>query len=205
VPEGRRARREDRFEGRIAGFGTASGTRIVVGMWERSPLGRFADVMVEDAAGHRTLLAPDDRVAAYVSSTYTFDEVRVVPVSWRKVDGGIGVTAGDLRLRLTVGGISALGVLLRLVPRAFATRPGWLRLVDPVARVLVPGARTAGSAGGGRREHYGVTLARHLVAVEATDGSRDLGGLRRLTPPVRFGFGSAPAAPSLVDVVTTIR
>jgi hypothetical protein len=26
-----------------------------------------------------------------------------------------------------------------------------------------------------------------------------------LDPPVTFGFGSAPPAPSLVDVVTTIR
>jgi len=198
-------RPEDRFEGRIAGFGTTSGTRIVVGMWEDSPLGRFADVMVEDRAGHRLLLAPSDAVADYVSSTYSFDEVRVVPVSWRKVDGGLAVEAGALHLRLTVGRVSWLGVLLRLVPARIATRPGWLRLVDPVARVLVRGARTAGSAGGGRREHYGVTLARHLTAVAASDGGRDLGGIARLWPPVRFGFGSAPPAPSLVDVVTTIR
>jgi len=198
-------RREDRFEGRIAGFGTASGTRVVVGMWERSPLGRFADVMVEDAAGHRLLLAPSDAVADYVSSTYSFDEVRVVPVAWRKVDGGLAVEAGALHLRLTVGPVSALGMLLRLVPGRLATHPAWLRAIDPVARVLVRGARTAGSAGGGRLEHYGVTLARHLRAVEASDDGRDLGPMARLWPPVRFGFGSAPPSPSLVDVVTTIR
>lgn len=195
----------DRFEGRIAGFGTASGTRIVVGMWERSRFGRFTDVMVEGPDGHRVLLAPTEEVARYVSSTYSFDEVRVVPVRTRRVDGGLAVTAGDLDVTMVVGGVSALGALLRLVPRGLATRPGWLRLVDPVARVLVRGARTSGSAGGGRRESYGVTLVRHLVAVEARDGGRDLGRLARLTPPVRFGFGSAPAAPSLVDVVTTIR
>jgi hypothetical protein len=196
---------DDRFRGRIAGFGTASGTRVVVGMWDESPLGRFADVMLEDPAGHRLLLAPSPEVADYVSSTYTFDEVQVVPVSRRRVDGGIAVTAGDLELTLAVGRISWLGVLLRLVPRSLATRPAWLTLIDPVARVLVRGARTAGTAGGDRREYYGVTLARDLDSVTATRGGVDLGGIAPLSPPVRFGFGSAPARPSLVDVVSTIR
>jgi hypothetical protein len=194
-----------RFEGRIAGIGTASGTRVVIGMWERSPLGRFTDVMIEDEAGHRLLLAPSDEVADYVSSTYTFDQVRVVPVETRRVDGGIAVTAGELSVRLTVGGISPLGVLMRLVPSRLATEPLWLRLIDPVARVLVRGARTAGSAGGGKREYYGVTLVRDVSAAVTTQAGVDLGPLAPLSPPVRFGFGSAPARPSLVDVVTTIR
>jgi hypothetical protein len=202
-----RARRapDDRFHGRIAGFGTASGTRIVIGMWDESPLGRFADVMLEDSAGHRLLLAPSPEVAEYVSSTYTFDEVQVVEVTRRRVHGGIALTAGDLEVTLEVGPISWLGVLLRLVPRGLATKPAWLTVVDPVARVLVRGARTAGTAGGGRREYYGVTLVRDLAAVTAIRRGVDLGALAPLSPPVRFGFGSAPARPSLVDVVSTVR
>ena len=207
-----RATPDQRFHGRIAGFGTESGTRVVVGLWERSPLGRFVDVMVEGADGHRTLLAPSQAVADYVSSTYTFDEVRVQPVSWRGVDRTLRVSAGPddaggdvLDLSLEIGPVSALGWLLRLVPRAFATRPGWLTLIDPVARLIVRGARTAGTAGGGRREYYGVTLARRIVAVDARLDGRALGPLAPLDPPVRFGFGSAPADPSLVDVTTTIR
>lgn len=198
--------RVERFVGRIAGVGTASGTRLVVGMWRESPLGNFADVMVETGEGRRILLAPSPDVAEYIAATYTFDEVRVQDVSWRKIDGGIRVTAeGVLDLRLSIGAISGLGMLLRLVPRAFATRPGWLRLIDPVARILVPGSATAGTAGGGRREYYGVTLARHVTALTATFEGQDLGALARLWPPVRFGFGSAPSSPSLVDVTTTIR
>ncbi|ROQ39583.1 hypothetical protein EDF46_1215 [Frondihabitans sp. PhB188] len=197
----------DRFVGRIAGVGTESGTRLVVGLWNTSPLGSFADVMVETGSGHRVLLAPREDVAHYISATYEFDEVRVLPVEWRKVDGGILVEAGPgvLRLRLGIGGISPLGRLLRAVPRSVATRPAWLRLINPVAKFLLPGSATAGTAGGGRREYYGVTLARRVASVEAEFDAQELGALAPLDPPVRFGFGSAPRDPSLVDVTTTIR
>jgi hypothetical protein len=193
-----------RFHGRIAGFGTGSGVRFVVGMWPKSPLGSFADVMVESADGHRMLLAPNQAVADFVGSTYRFDEVRLVPVSYSMQGRVITVSAEPLEARFTVGGISWLGRLLRLVPKGLATRPGWLRLIDPIARVLVPGARTAGSAGHGRREYYGVTSARTITGLTAHWQGDDLGGLERLHPPVTFGFGSAPAAPHIVEVTTTI-
>ncbi|MFB2583295.1 hypothetical protein ACEXQD_18775 [Herbiconiux sp. P15] len=234
-----------RFSGRIAGFGTASGTRVVTGLWERSPFGRFADVMVEDARGHRTLLAPSEEVADFVSSTYTFDEVRLMPVSWRRVAGGLHVTAGSgsgragsesgadavagsaagagsaggagsaasagsggeggLEARILVGALPPLGRMLRVVPAPIATAPLWLEAIDPVARILVPGVRTAGSAGGGRREYYGVKTLRRIAWAGAIFDGVDLGAFAPLDPPVRFGFGSAPPEPHLVDLVTTIR
>lgn len=201
-----RTRPDDHFIGRIAGVGTTSGTRIVVGMWHSSPLGRFVDVMVETEAGRRILLAPSQEVADYVSATYTFDEVRVQAVRWRKIDGGLRVDAHhELTLSLGVGQISALGMLLRAVPSAIATRPEWLRVIDPVARILVPGSATAGTAGSGRREFYGVTLARHITSLEGAFEGDELGALAPLSPPVRFGFASSPTAPTLVDVTTTIR
>lgn len=199
----------ERFVGRIAGFGTTSGTRIVVGMWRVSRFGRFADVMIEQPNGHRLLLAPTSEVAAYIAETYTFDEVRVAPVHWvSSTHGGdrrLTIESGPLRLSMHIGTISPLGRLLRLVPPMFATSPVWLGLIDPVARLLVPGARTAGTAGGGRREFYGVTLARSIQSIEAFVDGADLGQLAPLWPPVTFGFGSAPARPQLMDVVTTIR
>ena len=196
---------EHRFSGRIAGFGTSSGTRIVVGIWAESPLGPFTDVMLEDASGHRTLLAPSDEIAEFVSSTYSFDEVRVVPITTRRVDGGLAVSAGDLSVRMRVGGLSTLGRLLRVVPSLVATHPAWLRVIDPVASRLVAGVHTAGSAGNGRQEFYGVTLIRALDDAVVTRGGESLGSMAPLHPPVTFGFGSAPPAPSIVDVVTTIR
>ncbi|NQX25912.1 hypothetical protein HQQ81_00920 [Microbacteriaceae bacterium VKM Ac-2854] len=197
-------RTTQRFTGHIAGFGTESGTRIVVGMWDEGPFGRFGDVMLEQADGHRILFAPSQQVADFVSETYTFDEVRRVPVIWRRIDGGVAVDAGELRLRIRVGGISPLGRLLRSVPKRLAVHPLWLRAIDPIARLVQPGVRTAGSAGNGRREYYGVTGAHRIEAVFARRAGEPLGALTRLHPPVRFGFGSAPADPHIVRVTTTI-
>ena len=70
-----------RFDGWIAGLGTAAGLRAVVGHWPVSPFGAFTDVMVERPDGHRMLLAPSEEVAAFVAGTYRFDEVCRIPVT----------------------------------------------------------------------------------------------------------------------------
>ncbi|ROQ15626.1 hypothetical protein EDF54_0490 [Rathayibacter sp. PhB93] len=199
-----RTSRRLRFSGRIAGFGTASGTRIVLGLWESTPFGAFADAMVERADGHRLLIAPTDEVADFIGSTYSFDEVRLAPVAWHRVDGGIEATAGPLSIALRLGGLTPLGRLLRVVPRPLAEHPAWLTAISPVASVLVRGVSTAGSAGHGRREYYGVRAIRSILGVTASLDGADLGALGPLSPPVRFGFSSAPATPAIVDVTTTI-
>lgn len=193
-----------RFRGYIAGAGTTSGTRIVVGHWPESPLGSFTDVMVQDADGRRLLLAPSHEVAAYVGQTYVFDEVLVVAVRLDLAPGQLTVHAGPLRAALKIGGRPPLGQLLRSVPPRIGTSPRWLSAIDPLAR-LMAGARTAGSAGGGRKEYYGVTDLRRVTALHATWDGEDLGPLTRIEPPVTFGFGSVPASPSIATVVTTIR
>ncbi|MBG6178968.1 hypothetical protein [Arthrobacter sp. CAN_A1] len=195
----------DRFVGNIAGLGTGSGTRLVVGRWAESPWGPFTDVMVEDNDGKRTLLAPTRMVADYVSATYQFDQVLVVDVASTLDEDTLTVAAGPLKVSAELGGVTGLGRLLRLVPARLATSPRWLRLINPLAGLFMPGVRTAGSAGNGRTEYYGVTTARSILAATASWDGADLGGLARLTPPVRFGFSSAPAAPMLVTVVTSIR
>lgn len=67
-----------RFDGWIAGVGTSSGTRLVVGHWPRSPFGAFSDVMIEHPDGERVLLAPSRRIADFVAATYRFDRIEVV-------------------------------------------------------------------------------------------------------------------------------
>jgi hypothetical protein len=193
-----------RFDGHIAGVGTTSGVRLVVGHWHSTPLGAFSDVMVETAAGHRLLLAPDDEVAAFVEGTYTFDEVRVEDVRVRAVGDRWEVATPSLTLELEVGGRTPLGWLLRAVPRALATAPRWAAVTDPVARLVLRGVRTRGTARAGRREYYGATDAWAVrSAVGALEG-RDLGALADVDPPCRFGFSSTPRRPSLTRVVTTV-
>ncbi|MCQ1993837.1 hypothetical protein [Arthrobacter sp. zg-Y1171] len=194
----------DRFRGYIAGLGTASGTRLVIGHWLESPLGAFTDVMAEDDAGVRTLLAPSDAAARYIGETYSFDRTVVAPVDAVLSREALRVAAGPLRLEAVLGPVTFLGRVLEHVPGPLAVAPWWLRLINPVAKLLAPGVQTAGSAGGDRREFYGVRSIRSLVSATAAWDGADLGGLRPVQPPVNFGFSSVPAAPRIVAVTTTI-
>ncbi|MFD5027771.1 hypothetical protein [Streptomyces sp. NPDC058373] len=196
--------RRQRFEGWIAGVGTGSGTRLVLGHWERSPFGAFSDVMVENADGRRILLAPSPEVAAYVAATYRFEEVVVVPVQVTVAGRRWQAAAGPLRLEFTTGPRTPLGVLLRAVPVRLARWPAWAALLDGPARLL-PGVRTRGSAGGGRREWYGAHDLRRITSARATWQDRELGPLAPVEPPVAFGFGSTPRGPALVRVTTTVE
>ncbi|PZE63138.1 hypothetical protein [Curtobacterium sp. MCBD17_021] len=196
---------ERRFRGRILGAGSTSGVRFVVGMWESSPFGAFTDVFVELPDGSSVLLAPDEIVAAYVSGTYRFDAVSVVDISARRTARGLELDAGPLVASVDVGTISPLGRVLRIVPKRIARDPRWLTVIDPVAKLVAPGSGTAGTAGGGRREYYGVTGAHDVVGLRGTWAGESLGELAPLDPPVQFGFASLPRIPQVVDVETTIR
>ena len=195
----------ERFTGRIAGVGSTSGVRIVVGGWDDSPWGSFADVMVEDAAGHRVLLAPDERVRDFVSATYSFDEHVIEPVSVDDTVDGWQVSTPSLSLRLVVGGRTPLGAALALVPARVATAPAWCAVADPIARVAIRGVRTRGTAGGDRREWYGATSMVAVTAIEGEWRGAGLGLLAPVDPPCRFGFSSTPKKPSVTSVVTTIE
>jgi hypothetical protein len=192
------------FTGHIAGLGSSAGVRMVVGSWLISPFGQFADVMVETGAGERILLAPNDAVAEFVSSTYSFDAVEIGPVTVEHSENNLAVTAPELDVTCHLGGPGAFDRLLRLVPGPIATAPLWFRAINPIAAHLMPGVHTAGTAGNGRREFYGVRRTRRLLDLHGAFRGTDLGGLAELRPPVRFGFSSAPAVPALVSVTTTI-
>lgn len=182
--------------------------RVVVGRWQQSPFGEFADVMLAEPDGTRWLLAPSREVAEYVGSTYRFDRVAVGPVGATVSGDGRRwsweVRAPGLDLTFDVGRRTPLGRLLRLVPAALATAPAFAVVTDPIARLVLHGVRTRGTAGGDRRETYGATdLHPVLSAVGAWQG-RPLGALRPVTPDPAFGFGSTPERPSVTSVVTTI-
>lgn len=199
------AGRFDRFRGEIFGFGTTAGHRVVVGRWLESPFGPFADVMHEAPDGTRSLLAPTDRVAGFVAGTYRFDRVAVVPVTTERLADRLRVEAGDLGADVTTDTRTAVGWALRAVPVPLARARWWCTLIDPLARRVLPGVRTRGTAGAGRHEWYGATDQHRIVAVRASLGGLDLGALADVWPPVRFGFGSAPRRPSVVAVTTTVH
>lgn len=194
-----------RFDGAIAGIGTVSGTRLVLGLWPHSPFGPIVDAMVERADGHRLLIAPTDEVATFISTTYQFDEVRVEPTALTIRAQTWTVRTPSLSAGIDVGRRTPVGVLLSIVPRPLARSRWWCRAIDPVARVIRPGVQTVGTAGGGRREWY-CALDEHLItaATVRCDGA-DLGPLRPVVPSVRFGFASTPPRPALVRVTTLVQ
>lgn len=201
----RAAHLRQRFEGQIAGVGTTSGVRLVVGRWLRTPLGRFADVMVETADGHRILLCPNESVREVIESTYVFDEVRLEPVDVSGDAAAWTVSTPSLTLSLTVGRRTTLGWLLHAVPSALSTSTAWAAAVDPIARRVVSGVRTRGVARPGRKEWYGATDLRLVGSASGTFDGHDLGVLAPVDPPCRFGFSSTPRTPSVTSVVTTIE
>ena len=193
-----------KFDGAIAGMGTTSGTRLVVGMWPRSPYGSVTDVMIERADGHRILLAPTRELADFIAATYQFDEVRVTPVL-RVRDGAKWMVSSDeLALTFEVGGRPPLGWLLYGMPRRLARARWWATVQDPVAKLVMDGVRTRGTSGGGRREWYAALDLHRISSVSARLDGTDLGDLQPVSPPVRFGFGSTPEQPALVRVLTQI-
>lgn len=193
-----------RFEGAIAGIGSTSGVRVVVGRWDRSPLGSFADAMVADADGRRVLLAPSQEVADFVAATYSFDEVRIEPLTVEGVTRWL-VRSPSLLLDLEIGHRTTLGRLLRAVPTAVGTSPAWCAVTDPVARVVMRGVRTRGSAGNGRREWYAATDHHVLRSATGSYDGVDLGALRPVSPEPGFGFSSTPTRPSVTSLVTTVE
>jgi hypothetical protein len=193
-----------RFRGSIAGLGTSSGVRVVVGSWAESPYGAFTDVMLAEPDGTRRLLAPSLEVALFVADTYAFDDVEVVPVdAWR--DGSSAhVRAGELDLHFTRGRRTPLGLVLRAVPEPLAVSGAWSHLTDPLARALLRGVRTRGTAGQGRSETYAATDHHVVTRVSGSWRGADLGHLAPVTPEPRFGFGSTPRRPSVTTLVTTV-
>ncbi len=192
------------FDGHIAGIGTSSGLRVVAGIWQHSPFGSFSDVMVQQPSGHRILLAPTEAVAAFISATYSFDEVQLAEVH-AKLDGrSLTVDAGPLSVDAVAGRRTLLGAGLKMLPRRLAVHPRWLKGVSPLAAVAAPGARTFGTAGQGRLEFYGVSDLHHMASARVTWGGLDAGLMAPVLPPVTFGFSSVPPRPSIARVRTTV-
>lgn len=193
------------FTGHIAGIGTRSGTRLVLGMWDQTPMGSFADAMIEDADGHRTLIAPRAEVADFIATTYSFDEIVIAPVTVAARSSVWQLTSADLDISFVPGRRVWVSPLLRAVPPPIRRTASWARICNPIASRVMPGVQTFGSAGSGRTEWYAARDLRGIDSATVQWRGEDLGELAPLTPPVRFGFASAPARPSLTALTSYVR
>lgn len=92
------------FDGHIAGIGTESGLRVVVGLWQQSPFGAFADAMVELPSGHRILLAPTAEAGDFRRQEYygvtDLHRIDSASVGW---DGGDAGSLAAIRPAVTFG------------------------------------------------------------------------------------------------------
>lgn len=194
----------DVFGGRIAGAGSTSGVRVVIGHWPQSPFGSFTDAMVADADGCRTLVAPSPEIGQYISDTYDFDDVAISGIDFSTTGDKWSFVSEPLTVQLGIGKRTALGMLLRPLPRKLTAAPILTLLTDPVARVVLRGVRTRGTAGAGRREFYGAHDVRAVTSLDGTWRDQGLGQLAPVHPTPDFGFSSTPERPSVTDVTTTI-
>ena len=72
------------FEGRITSCGFDSGDRIVIGIWDESPFGSFADIMWAKPNGEKILIAPNKKIGDYINSLYDFDEIKIDDINIEK-------------------------------------------------------------------------------------------------------------------------
>lgn len=183
----------------IASTGFTSGDRFVIGHWKRSDLGAFTDVMWAPPGGTRTLLAPSETVAAFVTTLYDFARVEIVDVRAVMDGRSLAVDAGGVRIRLEAG----RG--LWMLPR----RPRWItRHIEAPIAERVMGVTTYGVAGGGVEEWYQAHRWQPLVAADGYVEGRRLGEMAPLRTPggdrLGFGFSEPPARPSLVSLTTIL-
>jgi hypothetical protein len=186
-----------RLEGVIGASGFASGDRVVVGHWSRSPVGPLSDVMWASPAGVRTLYVGSTAGADLITSVYEFDSVVVDPDL--VVTGALDVSIPSISASVSlVGG--------RSWPIPPPRRPAWVtrRVEAPLARALM-GVETYGVSPTGVEEWYQATAWRPLVSARATVAGEDLGALSLIVPPCRFGFSEPPTRPSLTHVRPVLR
>lgn len=179
------------LRGVIVSSGFASGHRVVVGHWADGPLGAMTDVMWADPDGQRTLVAPSDAAAAFITSVYAFDEVEVTRLE---------VVTGRRRLVVRTAR-HALELVAGRGVRLPVPRPAWVtRFVEaPVARALM-GVQTYGTSPSGVREWYRADGYRRLAVARGTLDGVDLGPMAPVDPPCGFGFSEPPRRPSWVEV-----
>ena len=177
------------LKGSITSFGTTSGHRFVIGNWETSPIGRFADVMWAPPDGRRILVACE-AAADYVTTVYPFSEFIHTEVSAHLDGRKIEVNAGPLAIKLASGH-----------PLPFPWRPRWVTgSVESALAQRIMGVRTSGVSPTGSTEWYRTRSLSWVRQGLATVGGDSCGELAPISGHLGFGFTEPPTRPSHVKL-----
>jgi hypothetical protein len=152
--------------------------------------------MWADPNGNRTLLSPSEKHAEYVSSLYSFEEIRIVPVDV-KIDGkSISVKADDFSVSMSWG--------FRF-PLPFP-RPLWfISSVENFFAKTLFGTRTHGIANNGSEEWYSIRSISWLKGASAIVSGDNLGAMSSRTESSCFGFSEPPIRPAAVSLSSIIE
>ena len=186
----------DIFEGRISSSGFASGDRIVIGDWKKSPLGSFTNVMWAKPDGTRVLLSPSQKHADYVSALYNFEEVHIAPIEVIRQSKSIEIKAPPLDIKLHWG--MEFGLPIPRPRRFISTVEQWF------AKVFF-GTSTHGLTCNGLREWYCIYSLSKIKHATAVCEGVDLGNPSNFEINACFGFSEPPKKPSSVRLRSIIE
>jgi len=179
--------------GYICSAAFTSGHRVVIGVWDDSPLGPMVDVMWAGPDGERVLLVDRDEVGTFISAVYRFDRVERVAMASRWDGRTLRVRAGDLVLALHSGRTWP-------IPLAALRSHATFRGVEAFVAKRLLGVRTFGTSPTGIFEWYRADGYRRVIEARATLAGEDLGSLCPFRSPTGFGFSEPPLRPSVVRV-----
>ena len=186
----------DIFEGRISSSGFASGDRIVIGDWKKSPLGSFTNVMWAKPDGTRVLLSPSQKHADYVSDLYNFEEVHITPIEVIRQSKSIEIKAPPLDIKLHWG--MEFGLPIPRPRRFISTVEQWF------AKAFF-GTSTHGLTCNDLREWYCIYSLSKIKHASAVCEGVDLGNLSNFEINACFGFSEPPKKPSSVRLRSIIE
>ena len=185
-----------KFEGRISSSGFSSGDIIVIGDWEKSPLGAFTNIMWMKPNGKRILLSPSNEHADYVSSLYQFEEVIILPIEVKRERFRIEISAGSLDVSMK----------WKKGWRIPKYRPLWfISTIEQFAARIFFGTRTYGRTNNGLREWYCIHELSKIVDSVASDNGKQFGQKTAIQTKTCFGFTNPPKKPTSVKLRSVIE
>ena len=179
----------DIFTGRITSSGFSSGDRIVIGDWKDSPFGSFTNIMWAKSNGSRILLSPRENLAEYVSSLYSFEEVKITPIEVKRNNREISVKAGNLEVKMAWS-------LAFPIP---IWRPKWfISVFENAIATRFFNTSTFGMTRNGRREWYSIRGISKVIHGECIIDGVNIGQSKNFEIDACFGFSEPPKWPSSV-------